>query len=81
MYIRMSYSQVSIIGNIVNGLSQADLAAIDENKLKLNNFFIQKQRGNSKTKKGVGNSGTTNDTGRATENREINKSKENNPRK
>ncbi|XP_069965530.1 uncharacterized protein [Bactrocera oleae] len=39
---------VSIIGNVVNGLPQSELAAIDENKLKLNHFYVQKHKKNGR---------------------------------
>ncbi|XP_036341037.1 uncharacterized protein LOC118750557 [Rhagoletis pomonella] len=35
---------VSLVGNIVNGLSQPDMIAIDESKLKLNQFYAQKKK-------------------------------------
>ncbi|XP_053950455.1 uncharacterized protein LOC128858314 [Anastrepha ludens] len=50
---------VSLIGNIINGLSQPELAAIDENKLKLNHFYVQKQRKNGKGVNGGDSTGST----------------------
>ncbi|XP_039961096.1 uncharacterized protein LOC120775132 [Bactrocera tryoni] len=51
---------VSIIGNIVNGLTQSELAVIDENKLKLNHFYVQKHKTNGKGRNGKGISAASN---------------------